>query len=58
MSDGTRVYACESEDEIIDLVKRGQGVFAIALDKVWDDLSISVGRKKGRPASLARAGGA
>jgi DNA-binding transcriptional MerR regulator len=58
MSDGTRIYACESEDEIIDLVKRGQGVFAIALDKVWDDLSTSVGRKKGRPASLARAGGA
>ena len=28
MSDGSSVYACESEDEIIDLVKRGQGVFA------------------------------
>src|SRR4029453_13556170 len=25
MSDGTRIYACESEDQIIDLVKRGQG---------------------------------
>ena len=59
MSDGTRIYACESEDEIIDLVKRGQGVFAIALDKVWDDLSSSVGRRKeSRPAAAARAGGA
>ncbi|HEX9236260.1 MAG TPA: MerR family transcriptional regulator [Actinomycetota bacterium] len=59
MSDGSRIYACESEDEIIDLVKRGQGVFAIALDKVWDDLSSSIGRKKeGRTAALARAGGA
>jgi DNA-binding transcriptional MerR regulator len=60
MSDGQRVYACQSEDEIIDLVKRGQGVFAIALDKVWDDLSTSVGIERGakvRPA-LARAGGA
>jgi DNA-binding transcriptional MerR regulator len=58
MSDGQRVYACESEDEIIDLVKRGQGVFAIALDKVWEDLSSSVGRgTEARPA-LARAGGA
>src|SRR5439155_33877 len=38
-SDGTRIYACQSEDEIIDLVKRGQGVFAIALDKVWDELT-------------------
>ncbi|HYT80135.1 MAG TPA: MerR family transcriptional regulator [Actinomycetota bacterium] len=59
MSDGVRVYAAQSEDEIIDLVKRGQGVFAIALDKVWEDLSTSVGRKRGaRPASMARAGGA
>lgn len=58
MSDGQRVYACESEDEIIDLVKRGQGVFAIALDKVWDDLSSSVGRGTEARATLARAGGA
>jgi DNA-binding transcriptional MerR regulator len=59
MSDGTRVYACQSEDEIIDLVKRGQGVFAIALDKVWDDLAGSLGRARGtaRPR-VARAGGA
>jgi DNA-binding transcriptional MerR regulator len=63
MSDGVSIYACESEDEIIDLVKRGQGVFAIALDKVWEDLSRSL-RSKGkkerpvRPAALARAGGA
>jgi DNA-binding transcriptional MerR regulator len=60
MSDGQRVYACQSEDEIIDLVKRGQGVFAIALDKVWDDLSASVGIERGavvRPA-LAKTGGA
>ena len=62
MSDGVSIYACESEDEIIDLVKRGQGVFAIALDKVWEDLSGSLrkGDKKHsvRPAALARAGGA
>jgi DNA-binding transcriptional MerR regulator len=63
MSDGVGIYACESEDEIIDLVKRGQGVFAIALDKVWEDLSSSLrskGEKKqtARSAALARAGGA
>src|SRR6266496_824461 len=46
MSDGTRIYACESEDEIIDLVKRGQGVFAIALDKVWEDLAGSLKVKR------------
>jgi DNA-binding transcriptional MerR regulator len=59
MSDGARIYACESEEEIIDLVKKGQGVFAIALDKVWDDLSTSLGRRKdARPVAAARAGGA
>ena len=65
MSDGVGIYACESEDQIIDLVKRGQGVFAIALDKVWEDLSASLGKQKkegarrtARPEALARAGGA
>jgi DNA-binding transcriptional MerR regulator len=59
MSDGASIYACESEDEIIDLVKKGQAVFAIALDNVWDDLSSSLGQKKelARPAA-ARARGA
>src|SRR5947208_12368399 len=52
MSDGTRIYAAESEDELIDLVKRGQGVFAIAIGKVWDDLSASVGkRREKRPSA-------
>jgi DNA-binding transcriptional MerR regulator len=58
MSDGARIYACESEDEIIDLVKRGQGVFAIALDKVWDDLSSSLTPKREARPRVARAGGA
>jgi DNA-binding transcriptional MerR regulator len=62
MSDGRNVYACESPDEIIDLLQRGQGVFAIAIDKVWDDLAGSLKRRKApterQPAALARAGGA
>ena len=58
MSDGSSVYACESEDEVIDLVKRGQGVFAIALDRVWDDLSGTLGKtKEMKPPSKAKAGG-
>jgi len=56
-SDGVRIYACQSEDQIIDLVKRGQGVFAIAVDKVWDELSSSVRKREGRGA-LSRVGGA
>lgn len=58
MSDGRRVYACTSEDEIIDLVKSGQGVFAIALDKVRDQLAVSVGGRRRAGRSTARAGGA
>ena len=55
MSDGASVYACESEDEVVDLLKSGQGVFAIAIDKVWDDLSGSLGRttKPSHPAVAA-----
>jgi DNA-binding transcriptional MerR regulator len=54
MSDGSSIYACESEDEIIDLVKRGQAVFAIALDNVWDDLSTSLGRTERVVAARAK----
>ena len=34
MSDGASVYLCASDDEVIDLVSRGQGVFGIAVGKV------------------------
>jgi DNA-binding transcriptional MerR regulator len=67
MSDGARIYTPESPDAVIDLISRGQGVFAIALDKVRDDLSNSLAkgaRQKPKrataekPERLARAGGA
>lgn len=38
MSDGASVYECTSNDEVIDLVQGGQGVFGIALGKVWREL--------------------
>ncbi len=38
MSDGVSVYEAISDEEIIDLVHGGQGVFAIALGRVWHDL--------------------
>ena len=34
ISDGASVYLCTKEDEIIDLVQRGQGVFGIFLGQV------------------------
>jgi len=42
MSDGATVYWCTSEDEVIDLVQGGQGVFGIALGKVWRELEGSL----------------
>jgi DNA-binding transcriptional MerR regulator len=54
MSDGSGIYACESPTEVMDLLQRGQGVFGIALDKVWTDVEGSL-KKSGRAA--ARAGG-
>jgi DNA-binding transcriptional MerR regulator len=54
MSDGTKIYACESPDEVMDLLQRGQGVFGIAVDKVWSDVEGSVKRTA---KAAARAGG-
>jgi DNA-binding transcriptional MerR regulator len=42
LSDGTGVYACRSRDEVIDLLARGQGVFGIAVGKVYEELQGSV----------------
>lgn len=38
MSDGASVYECTSADEVIDLVQGGQGVFGIAVGKVWREV--------------------
>lgn len=42
MSDGVSVYDCTSDDEVIDLLKGGQGMFAIALGGVWRDIEGSL----------------
>ena len=42
MSDGASVYECTSDEEVIDLVQGGQGVFGIALGKVWRELEGSL----------------
>lgn len=42
MSDGVSVYEAISDSEIIDLVHGGQGIFAIALGRVWHDLEGSL----------------
>ena len=38
MSDGVSVFECTSDDEVIDLLRGGQGIFGIALGGVWRDI--------------------
>lgn len=38
MSDGVSVYECTSNDEVIDLLQGGQGVFGIAIGGVWREI--------------------
>ncbi|MBI5028474.1 MAG: MerR family transcriptional regulator, partial [Actinobacteria bacterium] len=38
MSDGVSVYECTRNDEIIDLLQGGQGVFGIAIGGVWQEI--------------------
>ncbi len=38
MSDGASVYQCTSADEVIDLLQGGQGVFGIAVGRVWREV--------------------
>jgi DNA-binding transcriptional MerR regulator len=42
MSDGAGVYECTSNDEVIDLLQGGQGVFGIAIGGVWREIEGSL----------------
>lgn len=56
VSDGNRIYQVDSPEAVVDLLASGQGVFAIAVDKIWTDLEGTLakgGRKKGRGARAA-----
>ena len=47
MSDGASIYECASADEIIDLLQGGQGVFGIAVGKVWHEVEGSLASLQG-----------
>jgi DNA-binding transcriptional MerR regulator len=44
MSDGVSVYECTSPDEVVDLLAGGQGVFGIALGRVWQEVEGSLAK--------------
>ena len=50
MSDGASVYECTSADEVIDLVQGGQGVFGIAVGRVWREVEGTLAELPGERA--------
>jgi DNA-binding transcriptional MerR regulator len=62
LSDGTTIYACRSKDEVVDLLAQGQGVFGIAVGKVYEELQgqvaeLNIGQERTREDALAKARG-
>ncbi|WP_030168534.1 MerR family transcriptional regulator [Spirillospora albida] len=51
MSDGVSVYECTSADEVVDLLQGGQGVFGIALGRVWQEVEGSLADLPGERAA-------
>jgi DNA-binding transcriptional MerR regulator len=47
MSDGASIYECASPDVIVDLLAGGQGVFGIAVGKVWHEVEGSLANLQG-----------
>jgi DNA-binding transcriptional MerR regulator len=56
MSDGASIYECASADEIIDLLAGGQGVFGIAVGKVWHEVEGSLSNLSGELDGLVVGG--
>jgi DNA-binding transcriptional MerR regulator len=58
MSDGASVYECTSNDEVIDLLQGGQGVFGIAIGGVWREIEGSLAELPSERAVSADESGA
>ena len=50
MSDGASVYECTSNDEVIDLLQGGQGVFGIAIGGAFKEIQGSLSGLPSEPA--------
>jgi hypothetical protein len=55
MSDGATIYECASADEIVDLLQGGQGVFGIAIGKVWSEVEGSLATLQGENVSTGES---
>ena len=56
MSDGKGVYEAHSPQAVIDLLRKGQGVFAIAVDRVWEDMETATKTKASGRRRVAAGG--
>jgi DNA-binding transcriptional MerR regulator len=56
MSDGVSVYEFTSPDEVVDLLQGGQGVFAIALGRIWQEVDADLAKLPGETAEGGEAG--
>ena len=54
--DGVGVYACTTDEQVIDLVKGGQAVFGIALGRVFTDLSATLHQLPAEPPASSQRG--
>jgi DNA-binding transcriptional MerR regulator len=52
MSDGVSVYECASADEVVDLLAGGQGVFGIALGRIWQEVDGTLAELPSEQAEL------
>ena len=63
LSDGNSIFAATSEREIVDVLGRGQGVFGIALGRVYEELTGALrtlglaGDRRAEDEALAAHGG-
>ena len=56
MSDGASVYECTSDDQVIDLLQGGQGVFGIAVGGVWREIEGSLAELPSERTATERTG--
>jgi DNA-binding transcriptional MerR regulator len=55
LSDGTSVYECTSSEEVVDLLRGGQGVFGIAVSGALREVRGSLAQLPGERADAAEA---
>jgi DNA-binding transcriptional MerR regulator len=54
-SDGETVYAANDAQQVVDLLQRGQGVFAIAVNPLYSEMEAEVTALPAEPAVTATA---